>query len=263
MRLSRPHDRGLLLQANLLDRRLPVHQADPAHAAVRGHSAGRLLDGVPQAEAGAARHSERSRATHPGRSRPDPAAAAGQQGGPVPAVPGVLVLLHLADEPVGADPGGPVPRHVEVRLPGGPHAGGLGHLHVHRAHCHWPASPPCGPPTAGWRPAPLATCRTATCSGTARTTPRRSPTWPGSPARPRCCPSTCSATGCRATTRTPLPTTRTRSCRTSRPTAPAWTPCRWTPTGRAPTPGTAGSGTRRSSPTRRRSWPGRRPTTST
>ena len=55
-----PVPRRLPLQAAFHGRRLRVHQADPARGALRGHCDRFLLDGVRQAEAGAARRSRTS-----------------------------------------------------------------------------------------------------------------------------------------------------------------------------------------------------------
>src|SRR5438067_1534399 len=65
---------------------------------------------------GPALHAEPRRDSAPGRPGPDPPPVAGPERRFLPAVPRVALLLHLHHERDGADPGPPVPGHVQDRL---------------------------------------------------------------------------------------------------------------------------------------------------
>src|SRR5271165_4941358 len=116
VRLPRAQPGQLHVPAAVQRRLVSFHQADAHRGDLRTGGDRILLGGLPQAPVDPARHTEHRRDRHPSRARPDPAPFARQAGRHLPAVPGLAVLLYLADEPDGAHPSPPVPGHVPDRL---------------------------------------------------------------------------------------------------------------------------------------------------
>ena len=147
---------------------------------------------------------EPRRAGHPVRPGPDPAAAAGQEGRQVPAVPGLAVLLHLDHEHDGASSRSPqFPATSKFAFPVALTAHGLGHLHGPRDQAPGPdrllqehGCPDGRRPGGSCRCWPRSSCSPTSSSGRSRWRSGCSPTC--SPAT--CCcwcsrwrPGTCSA----------------------------------------------------------------------